>query len=443
MPRFQFAKYWSAFFHVVQHSQPLEWLDMESSISNLQTPTSSAERIASIDTLRGFALLGILVMNINSFGMIGSAYMNPTALGPPEGLDYVVWWIAHLLAEMKFMTIFSALFGAGIVLMWQRAKRGGRKSTWLHYRRMFWLLVIGLAHAHLLWFGDILVPYALCGMVMYWLSGLRPRWLIPSGIMLIGVGSALMLVSGLTMPNWPEETVAKMSADWAPTAEQIEMQLAMYRGSWLEQMPYRSIQALSMETFLFLFLFFWRIGGLMLIGMALFKLGFFSGERSHRFYGIGAIVGLIVGGTLIQFGVLQNHHNQWTMQYSFFLGSQYNYWGSLLVAFAWSCLVILACKLQWMNWLLNALAAVGRMALSNYLLHTIICTTFFYGHGFGWYGYLSRSSLLLIVLFIWVLQLIVSPWWLKRFRFGPFEWLWRSLTYWSWQPMRREPTVAN
>ena len=410
---------------------------MEKQASVDYQPTTSSERIASIDTLRGFALLGILVMNIQSFGMIGAAYMNPTATGPLSGLDYWVWWLSHLLADMKFMSIFSALFGAGIVLMWERASASGRKSTGLHYRRMLWLLLFGLAHAHLLWYGDILVPYAICGMIIYWLCGLKPRWLIPIGIILFAVASGLMILSGLSMPHWGEQQIAEFRADWNPSTEDIEEELATYRGSWLEQLPDRSFNALMMETFLFGFLFFWRIGGLMLFGMALFKLKFFSASWSARSYIVGATIGLLIGLSLIQYGVYRNEASGWALEYSFFLGGQFNYWGSVFVAFAWSNLIMLICKLEVLDWLRMALAAVGQMALTNYLAHTIICTTLFYGHGLGWFGYLSRGSLLIVVVTIWLLQLWLSPIWLKHFRFGPFEWLWRSLTYWKLQPMRR------
>lgn len=401
------------------------------------TPVAQPNRIASIDVIRGFALLGILIMNIQSFGLIDAKYMNPTAQGELSTISYGCWWFAHVFFDLKFMALFSMLFGAGIALMVERGQSKETSVTGLHYRRMGWLLLIGLAHAHLLWIGDILVPYAVCGMVLYWLSGLRPRFLIPIGLFLIAIGSGLSILSGLSLPWWPEGEVTEMLSDWTPNAAQIQHNLEIHRASWLEFQPYRSTDALFMETFLFLFLFFWRLGGLMLVGMAMFKLGIFQCLRSTKFYSIGAICGLGIGLSLILTGVHLNHAYEWKFEYSFFLGNQFNYWGSLFMSFAYVCLVMLLIKSGVLAWLRKSLASVGQMALTNYLMHTIICTTIFYGHGLGWFGYLTRPQLLIVVVMIWLIQLTASPIWLRHFRFGPFEWLWRSLSYWSIQPMLR------
>ncbi|MFT7632775.1 MAG: hypothetical protein ACI87E_003829 [Mariniblastus sp.] len=400
-------------------------------------PTSKVERIVSIDVLRGFALLGILMMNIQSFGLIDAKYLNPTAQGELSGLSYACWWFGYVFFDSKFMAIFSMLFGAGTILMWQRAKASGRKSTGLHYRRMGWLLLIGLAHAHLLWHGDILVLYAMTGMGVYWLCGLKPKWLISIGILLLAIGSGMSFMAGFSLPYMQEAEVADIVKGWSPTAEQISESLAINRGGWLEQLPHRSQTSFQMETFVFLFLFVWRISGLMLLGMALFKLNVLNGGRSNQFYVTGAGVGLTGGLALSIAGILQLESHQWAIEYAFFFGSQYNYWGSVLVCFAYICLVMLACKNGWADWLSKPLAAVGQMALTNYLSHTLICTTIFYGHGLGWFGYLDRIQLVGIVVAIWILQLLISPVWLKHFRFGPFEWIWRSLSYWKVQPLMR------
>jgi uncharacterized protein len=151
----------------------------------------------------------------------------------------------------------------------------------------------------------------------------------------------------------------------------------------------------------------------------------------------GALIGLLVGLAIVILGVENFEAAGWSFEYSFFIGTQFNYWGSLFVSFGYVCIVMLVCRNGWIPWLQRSLAAVGQMALTNYLLQTILCTTFFYGHGCGWYGYLSRIELVAVVLAVWILQLIASPLWLKKFRFGPFEWLWRSLTYWRLQPILR------
>jgi len=375
------------------------------------------------------------MVNIQSFGLIDAKYLNPTAMGELQGMSYWSWWITFVFFDSKFMAIFSLLFGASIVLMWQRNSQADRKSAWLHYRRMFWLLLFGLTHAHLLWYGDILFLYSICGMTVYWLCGLKPRWLIPLGLSFVAVASGISILIGFSLPYWDEHQMTEMIASWSPTLNQIEENLAIYRGKWLEQLTHRSLNALFMETFLLIIWGFWRAGGLMLIGMGFFKLGIFNAERSNRFYLIGTMFGLLLGLGIIITGIGKLETANWSFEYSYFFGTQFNYWGSLFICFAYVCIVMLFCRNGWLKWLQKSLAATGQLALTNYLLQTMVCTTLFYGHGFGWYGYLSRSQLVGVVLVFWILQMIGSLLWLKKFRFGPFEWLWRSLSYWRLQPM--------
>ncbi len=401
-------------------------------------PISAPERIIAIDVLRGFALLGILVMNIQGFATISAAYMNPTAYGTLEGGEYVVWLLCHLFADQKFMTIFSLLFGAGIVIMADRQQAKGRSAAALHYRRMAWLLVIGLIHGYLIWYGDILYIYALCGAIVFLLRRLPPWLLVVFGILSISVASAYSIMVGFSIPYWPEEQLLTLEReDWAPPADLVEKELAIYRGSWLEQLPHRAEATFFMQTFLFLILFLWRAGGLMLIGMALYRWGVLTGKRSNLFYTAMIVIGLFVGLPLIMYGVRCNFAAGWGIRYSFFHGGQFNYWGSLMMSTAYIGAIMIACKYELLTRLLRPLAAVGQMALTNYLLHSIVCTTIFYGHGFGQFGHFSRVQQIMTVFAIWAVQLAVSPIWLHYFRFGPFEWLWRSLSYWHWQPIRR------
>ncbi|NTV51300.1 MAG: hypothetical protein HGA69_00490 [Desulfobulbaceae bacterium] len=144
----------------------------------LISPTSLSERILSLDVLRGIAVLCILIMNIQSFSMIGAAYINPAAYGDLTGINKWVWILSHILASEKFMSIFSMLFGAGIILFTERAIAKERKPSALHYRRMFWLLVFGMLHAYLIWYGDILVAYSLCGMLAFVFRKMKPKKLI-------------------------------------------------------------------------------------------------------------------------------------------------------------------------------------------------------------------------------------------------------------------------
>ena len=408
-----------------------------SSASLPSAPTADSERVVAVDSLRGFALLGILVMNIQSFAMVSATYMNPTVSGDLSGLDYWVWLFSHLLADMKFMTIFSMLFGAGIVIVADRQTARGRSAASLHYRRMGWLVIFALAHAYLLWYGDILFTYAVCGMLLYPLRRLPPALLLFLGVLMVGVASAISIGFGASMQYWPEQALQEFEADeWSPSAEMLGVEIERYRGSWLDQMPHRALTSFFVQTFVFLILLFWRAGGLMLIGMALWRWDVFSAKRSVGFYTTLVLFG-VCGLPLILYGVQRNLAADWDVRYSFFFGNQFNYWGSVMVSIGYVGFVMIACKTSLLPRLMSSLAAVGQMALTNYLLHTLICTTIFYGHGLGQFQRFSRVEQLLLVFAIWVFQLVASPIWLRHFRFGPFEWLWRSLSYWRRQPMRR------
>jgi len=387
--------------------------------------------------LRGFAVLGILIMNIQSFSMIGAAYLNPYSYGDLSGANYAVWFLSHLLADSKFMTIFSLLFGAGVVLMASRREASGRPTAGVHYRRMFWLVVFGLLHGLCLWYGDILYAYGICGLVIYLFRRRSPRFLLIFGLCVVSVAALLAIFFQVTMPYWPPEAVESVETEWwTPPPEAVQKELDAYRGGWPEQQIVRAPTAIFMQTNHFLTEYMWRAGGLMLIGMALFKLGIFGAERSRIFYIRMTSLGFGLGLPIVVYGVLYCNDCGWDVRSAFFGGSQFNYWGSLLFAAGWIGLVMLVCQRPGMDWLTDPLAAVGRMALSCYLLQTVICTTIFYGHGLGLYGSVSRVGQALIVLAVWAAMLVFCPFWLKRFRFGPFEWLWRSLTYMKVQPMR-------
>ena len=412
------------------------------SINLTATPTRPTERIVAIDLLRGFALLGILIMNIQGFAMPAAAYGNPTAYGDLGGANRWVWILSHIFADQKFMTIFSLLFGAGIVLMSAKLDERGQRAWRVHYRRTFWLLLFGLAHAYLLWAGDILVVYALCGFWVYWLRRLRPGWQMALGVLVVSIPALLMVGTSVIMQFIPPEFVQELRADWRPAAETITREVASYRGGWLAQMEPRVERGVEFHTTGLLFWGLWRAGGLMLMGMALYRWGVLTGARSRNVYigmaGLGFAIGLpVVGG-----GVVQNFAHGWTMEFSQFgLGAQANYWGSLFVSAGYIGLLMLFARSRALPMLQDALAAVGRTALTNYLLQTILATAIFYGHGLGLFGSVERVGQIGIVVAIWAIQLVVSPLWLRAYRFGPFEWLWRSLTYWRFQPMQARRTT--
>lgn len=405
----------------------------------MDTPAASPteNRINSLDVLRGFAVLGILVMNIQLFAMPSAAYLNPTVWGSLSGVDGVVWYLSHLLTDQKMMALFSMLFGAGIILFTERASAQGKSAAAYHYRRNVWLLLFGAAHAYLLWYGDILFLYALCAFALYPLRHCSARRLIVLGIVSLLISSVVYLLTAWALPSMPAEVIAEeIQPSWNPPVTQLAAEVAAYQGSWSQQMAVRVPAAFEMHVFVFLIWGFWRAAGMMLLGMALYKLGILSARADNSVYWRFLVAGVVVGLPTIMIGIQWNFANGWQLD-SMFFGSQFNYWASVVVSMAWMAALILLLKHNSMQWLTQRLAAVGRMALSNYIMHTLICGFIFYGHGLGQIGQIDRSGQIIIVFAIWILQMVVSPIWLRHFRFGPLEWLWRSLTYWRLQPLAR------
>lgn len=401
-------------------------------------PVAEKERIVSIDVLRGFALLGILPMNIQYFSMIGAAYWNPTAYGDLHGTNYLVWLLSHVLADEKFMTIFSMLFGAGILLMTSRVEAAGRPPGAPHYRRMGWLILFGVAHSYLLWSGDILFSYGMCGLVVYVCRKLRPRTLLVAGLLTIAIASAVLVSYGLWAQHWsPTQLQVAREQLWMPTPAMAAKEIHAYRSNWIAQMSVRVPDSIQMETVFFLAVTFWRAAGLMLIGIALFKIGAFSAKWPPGRYWTMIVSALFVGIPVTLYGTHRDFATGWDFRYCYFYGAQFNYWASLLVSMGWVGAIMLACKAAPLVPVTHRLATVGRMAFTNYIMHTAVCTTIFYGHGFGQFGKVERVWQFALVVIIWTVQLIVSPIWLRYFLFGPLEWLWRSLTYLKWEPFRR------
>jgi uncharacterized protein len=243
------------------------------------------------------------------------------------------------------------------------------------------------------------------------------------------MSTVLQLGTAVSMPNFPPDILADFQESWQPDATAVAWETAVYQGNWLEQMSHRVPASIEMQTFSFLFWGSWRAGGLMLMGMALFKLGVLTAQRSEKFYRNLLMVGFGAGFPLILLGLSRNWAAGWSMAYSRFVGSQFNYWGSLGVSLGYIGIIMLIAKSGRFESVLRPFAAVGRTALSNYLFQTIAATVIFYGYGLGLFGQVERIGQLLIVFGIWSVQLVVSPIWLRYFRFGPAEWLWRSLTY--------------
>ena len=422
-------------------------------------PVTAGERFASLDRLRGVAILGILVMNIYAFAMPFAAYVNPLRMGGTEAYNMATWFVTHVLFDQKFMSIFAMLFGAGIVLMAERAEKRGAKPARFYYRRQFWLVVIGAIHGYLIWLGDILFAYALIGMLVYPLRRKRPRTLIIIACIVLPVTLLLNFGNAYQTEHMMQQVAEiealqadgeeldeeqeKTLSDWVeqrrfmvPTDEDLASEVEVYRGSYLGIVEFRAPIVAMMQVFMVLFFGLWRISALMMIGMALMKLGVLTGERSSSFYLRFMLAGYLVGLPLTIFSAFDLSAHQFDQLYAMRFGGFANYIGSVIVALGHIGLVMWLTKTGALQRLLDRFAAVGRMALTNYLSHSLIMTTIFYGYGLGLYGSVERIWQMAFVAALIIAQLLWSKWWLERYRFGPAEWVWRSLTYWQRQPMR-------
>ena len=397
--------------------------------------TAPENRLASIDVLRGFALLGILVMNVQAFSMPLAAYSNPHAWGDLTGANYAVWLVSRLFFDSKFISIFSMLFGAGIAMMAAREVPGQQA---IYFRRYAILLVIGLLHAYLLWYGDVLAFYAVCAFILYpFRHKAVSTLLIASGI-LYALPAAMLAVGALSAPFFPQVELERLRVQFAPESEELLPQIAtMQGGFWeifLDRLPF-----LFQWHFLgFPVMFLPMLLALMLLGMVLHRLGAVQAHWPGKRYALLAVLALIIGVPMVYAGVLYLDAVEWSAVSVAFDGSLFNYFASPLVALGWIGVVMLWCQSGRLPRLRHALSCVGRMALTNYLMQTVIGVLVFYGFGLGWHGEVERTGQLVFVLCVWALQLAWSPLWLHYFRFGPMEWLWRSLTYGQLQPMRRE-----
>ena len=420
-------------------------------------PTLPSDRIQAIDTIRGFALLGILLMNILAFGLPSRAYFDPSVDGALSGTDFGIFFVVDLLAEGVMRAVFSMLFGVGIALAASRESR--LTGVGIYYRRQFLLLGIGLVDTFvLLWTGDILVPYALAGMVLYLCRNWRPRNLgIAAGCIFVYL--ALFYTTIFLVLSWgPVQATAvqtRIAAGQAVSAEDQAMfdawvdleavvhpsesirarEALKFEGSYRQSFVANAEEAGEMYTLALPVFFIWDIGACMLLGMALYKTGFFQGRRSLRCYVLVAVLGfacgLTVNGFELAMKIGSGYAPQWVSGASVFT----NDLGRVSMALGFVSVAMIAWQYDWFARARQVLAAVGRMALTNYILQSVFGLVIFHDFGLGLWNELARHQLYSIVLAEWIVLIWFSNWWLGRYRFGPLEWLWRSLTYGRLQPM--------
>ena len=426
-------------------------------------PVERQERMSSVDAIRGFSLLGILLLNVVSLGQAHWAYDNPHPIGGSNPLNIGVWAVMWILAEGKMRAIFSMLFGAGTILLTSRAEArgGGMDIADIYTRRNLWLLLFGVLHCYLLWVGDILYWYAVTGLLfLYPMRKLSARALLIAGALVLlaisprgyiqshsireardkyasaaaaeKAGKKLSKEQQDAKKHWEE-----MRKDFSPDQKAIDEENKQVRGNYLSNLKAHVSLAPKIEALYFYQGGFCDVLGMMLLGMGLLKLGFLSAGRSYSEYAAVAIAGYLIGIPINCYTVYIDIRDNFDPATMALAGLTYNI-ERFAVAFAHIAVIMLLCKAGLMKWFTSRLAAVGQMALTNYLFDTIVCCIVFCGYGFGLFGKLERYQLYYVVAAIWTVEFIGSKIWLAHFRFGPAEWVWRSLTYWKRQPMRIE-----
>jgi uncharacterized protein len=431
-------------------------------------PVRVEERISSLDTLRGFALLGILLMNIVGFGLEHSAYDNPLVAGGSDGPNLVAWVVMHILAEGKMRCLFSMVFGAGVVLLTARAEeRGaGARTADIFLRRNLWLSLFGGLHAYLLWDSEILYAYGLCALALFPFRRVPARALIIIAAVLFVLTAASNAVRGFFTIDVLRQGAdaeraanagAKLSVEQEekrrareeilkedrPSPEQVELTNRMWRGSFLDVLKARAKIVWKWHNLAYYHPLYLDLFSMMFLGMGLYKLGVFSAALSARSYLALALAGYTVGISVNSFTAFTIVQSQFDLVTRIFCSTLYDV-GRLSIALAHLAVLMLLCQKGWLGFLLRPLTAIGQTALSNYVLHSFVCAFLFTGYGFALFGRLQRYQLYFVVLGIWIVQMVISPIWVKRFQFGPLEWCWRSLTYWQRQPMKlQRATVGN
>lgn len=400
------------------------------------TGPNGGGRIVTIDAIRGFAVCGILVMNIVSMGMPVYAYVDPHYYGGAGGFDWFAWAAAYVLVDGKLRALFTMLFGASLLLITDAAEDRTPGPAHTHYARMFWLFVFGMLHAWLVWYGDILVDYAIAGTIAFFARKWERSALGFAAFCLIGFSVAHSLVeyhdtqlleTVATAPHPPAEAVKvwhQVQAQTLPLPEVVAHEVNAYRGGFAEIFAQRAATTRDYQT-VYLPIGMPETLGFVLLGMLLYRLRFWSGGWSKRAYLRTVMAGAVTIPLYLPLvAAIEAHHFDpaWLP-----LADALTLLMRPFLAVAYAAAIVLAVQTGRLRWLTVRLAAAGRMAFSNYLGTSLIMTTIFYGYGLGWFGTLHRAQLYWLVAGQWLLILVWSPLWLRHFRYGPLEWAWRSL----------------
>jgi len=426
-------------------------------------PTAEKERIVILDSLRGIAILGILLMNVAGMGL--PFYNDPTPLDE-KGINYTSWYLMMWLADGTQRALFSMLFGAGIILFVsnQEKRLPGVAPADIFFRRQIWLLVFGLINVYiLLWSGDILFDYGCFGLLMFVFRNWSPKALLIGAVvcMLLMVArenrdlyqDKKLIQTGEALAA-KDTSVAKLSL---LQKEQLGAMMDFKERTSLEKKKERAQKAIFKMTndygwvyeyrtsrymnniVNYMYFGLWDVLQFMFLGMAFFKTGILLGRGSTKLYLLMFVIGFGVGlplGYVRVENFIANNFNffDYARNVSF---EMYNLDRTFRTLGVFGGIMLLY-KSGVFKWLFALMRAPGQMAFTNYLMQSLIAFFLFTGIGFALFGQLQRYQLYLIVLAVWIFQIIFSHIWIRYYRFGPFEWAWRSLTYWKMQPMKKE-----
>lgn len=444
-------------------------------------PVAERERIAALDVLRGFALFGIFMVNMQFFAMPFMRAMFDPSMADAGTIEQLSWAFVKVFFEYKFVTLFSLMFGMGLAVQLMRAQRAGRSFRKVYARRLIVLALIGGAHAVLLWFGDILLFYACIGAVLLICITLSVRHLLMLatatflvGVLLITAFSALQVLASTWQPQTAaaqevseaadagqpddlsapsdEDTVpaataepappprgmdAMMQAQFDPSNEiWVQAEIAAFKeGTFLEATLFRVV-GYAFAFIAGLLGFFWHILAMFFLGAALVKLDFFS-PRRKSWHVMLAMIALPIGLSIEALSVWMHYRAGFGFGWHMVPGVAMHEFGSVALALGYAGLICLLVSGGVLGALGRGLACVGRMSLTNYLSQTVITTFLMYGWGLGWFGDVPRSQQIIIVFVVFAGQIAFSVLWLRLFSIGPMEWLWRTITYLKPQPIVR------
>ncbi len=436
-------------------------------INTLETPVSQQERITILDSLRGIAILGILLMNIPGFGLPAPlCYGDLSVLNEAAGgINFKTWYFIELSVAGTQRALFSILFGAGIILFISRKEKNseGLMPAEYFFRRQLWLLVFGLFNAFvLLWFWDILFQYAICGMILFSFRRLSPKNLIIASIICLFLQMARdqvlysrdkkIIATGEILSK-KDTSLTKLNSDekeqldaWTTMKEknsaegkkkQMEKSLRKVRGNYATFYEYQSGRSFHGEVY-YTYDGLWDILIFMFIGMALYKNGILLGNGSLKLYWAMCIGGLGIGIFLTWYRLqpwIQLNYNNY--DYIKEVPLELYQISRTIRSIGILGFIMLLYKSGFFKWLFALMRPVGQMAFTNYLMQSFLVGLYFYGIGFGMFGRLQLYQIYYVVAATWFLQIIWSHIWLHFFRFGPLEWAWRSLTYWKIQPFKK------